>query len=95
MRKVYKFNLPVADQVKVQIPRGAKILSADRLENTMDISVWALIDDKASYVTKEFSIRGTGHPANGLSGNNFVGTVIFRELGIVLHVWEGAPNGGD
>lgn len=90
-KAVYKYELPVDDEVSVLLPKGAEVLSVAFQRDTL--CIWALVDTDTTIVGyRVFAIRGTGHPADGLGGHGaltttFLGTA-FHPLGLVFHVWE-------
>ena len=88
---VWKFELPIADNIKIQLPEGAKQLHVAAMSN-QSLNLWALVDVDAPFVDRKFSLRGTGHPADGLENVPFIGTVIMMGGAFVCHLWDGAPD---
>lgn len=85
---IWKFRLPITDQPAVAMPRDATILSAHYQDG--GVSIWALVEPDALYETRLFSVRGTGHPTDGLEDVPFVGTVLLTDS-LVFHIWDGVP----
>lgn len=86
MKTIWKFQIPVADDQTIEIPRGAIALSAHMQDN--QICLWALVDDGAEKHSVPVHIRGTGHNCDGVPPRYFVGTV-FPRPGLVFHVFVG------
>lgn len=77
MKAVYKYEFAVNDDVRVQMPHGAKVLSVGS-QKTNHICVWALVHPENPLVSHFFRVCGTGHPItpeDGICAEGFVGTV--------------------
>jgi len=85
---VWKFVVPIEDQPVLRMPRGARIISA--AFQHPDVCIWALVDTKAPVEDRPLSVRGTGHPADGLAHVPFIGTVAYP-MSLVFHIWDGVP----
>jgi hypothetical protein len=81
---IWKFVLPIKDFVRVDMPEGARILSAQ--EQHDEICVWAAVNPRARLIPHGFAIRGTGHPL-GVVGR-FIGTIQTHGGSLVWHVFE-------
>jgi len=83
---VYKYPLsPIADEVRVGMPRGARILHV-REQNGVP-TLWALVDPMVANGERVFAIRGTGHlVADGLEYLGSAHCGVF-----VWHVFEVLP----
>jgi hypothetical protein len=90
MRDVWKFPLSVdvlsASFTNVlHIPAGAKLLHVR--EQGMDVALWFEVDTMAHQEERKFQLFGTGTgPIR--DGLEYVGTGIFAEGSLVLHVYE-------
>lgn len=86
MKTIWKFELPEDDIIPVQMPMGAKILSAKAIDGR--IFVWAEVEDDAPSEERLFEVFGTGHPMVSEMGTEreFVQTVFMGWL--VFHVYE-------
>ncbi len=82
----------VEDDLGIRMPVGARVLHVAWMETAL--TLWALVDIKAPTEVRQFSVRGTGHVADGLEGLPFLGTV-FHPFGLVFHIWDGLPEGRD
>jgi len=86
VRTIWKFPLPVADRILVDMPFGAKVLTAQR--QGPFLCLWAEVYSDRSTVSRIFRVFGTGHemPAEFGYEDRYVGTVQFD--GLVWHVYE-------
>jgi len=87
MKTIWKFPLRVTDSQRIEMPRGAEILTA-QTQNGQGY-LWALVDPEAvDTEMRTIEIHGTGNPI--LEGNNrerrYVAT--FQQLAFVWHVFE-------
>ena len=86
-QSIWKFELPVEDEVSVEMPRGSRVLSVG--VQGVRIFLWALCPTgRVPKEVRRFAIRGTGHPADGVSRNGFIGTVMLHGDALVFHVFE-------
>ncbi len=63
MRTIWKYVIPLQNEVAVDLPRGAKILCVQSQRGIP--CIWALVDPEAPTERVLFCWRGTGHPASG------------------------------
>jgi hypothetical protein len=91
MSAVWKFQI-AWDQPAVEMPDGAKVLTAAVQDQT--VCIWALVDPDAPKVRRHFRVYGTGHKHPG--DGRYISTVFMGPL--VFHVFEhqnqGDSNGG-
>lgn len=60
MRRVYKYALPVQDDIELLMPEGAEILAVQAQADAP--FVWALVDpDAGEAELRRFRLAGTGH----------------------------------
>lgn len=88
MLSVFKYLLPVSDEVYVAMPEGAKVLKVAEQHN--QICVWALVDqDEDVCENRKFRIAGTGHPMKASDDYEYIGSVVnFNGRNLVFHVFE-------
>lgn len=88
MNRVYKYILPLEDEVSMGLPRGSRILSVGTQPAFQHgICVWVLLDpDVKEKVVHYFRIAGTGHPVDP-EWTRFIGTVIMANGELVFHVF--------
>lgn len=85
MKRIWKYPLEMSEVQYVEMPHGARILSAGLQGET--ICLWALVEpDNTPYRNMRIEIRGTGHPVNVIA-SDFVGTV---QIGV--YVWHVFAN---
>lgn len=86
MNTIYKYLLATVDFQTVDMPRGAKILSAQVQHN--HVCIWALVDADRDPVRHAFEIHGTGHPIHNSERLTFIDTVQLADGGLIFHVFE-------
>ncbi len=80
---IWKFPLPVGDEVGVVMPAGGRVLTVAAQGDVMVL--WAIVDPGAPFVERAFEVRGTGHPLGEVG--EYVGTALLVS-GLVFHVFE-------
>lgn len=81
--QIFKYELPVEDNVTVSMPKDARIISAQSQRGA--VTIWAEVEPDAPRVNRRFRVVGTGHRFDG-TGLRHVGTV---QAGLfVWHVYE-------
>lgn len=85
--RVFKYEIPIADQPLVRLPLGAQILSVGQQSD--QLFLWAMVDP-AEMRTKHhaFRVAGTGHEIADVDELKFLGTVQIDGGCTVLHVFE-------
>lgn len=94
--KIWKYNLK-ADwdgfsasweyQNEIMMPKGAKILSV--AVQAQQPVIWALVDPDQPKENRAVYVVSTGEDLReGFSGRRFIGTFMFGNDGIILHVFE-------
>ncbi len=87
MKTIYKYRIGPAYGFEIEMPRGAKILSAGMQQG--HFCIWALVDTDEEMCKHEFMIYGTGW--DNVEGE-FIGTV-FEGDGFVWHVFDLGEKG--
>lgn len=84
-KQIWKFNLLVQSIQKIEIPRGAEIISVQS-QNGIGV-MWAICDTMAEKETRTFMVFGTGHniPSKGLK---YMGTYQENGGSLVWHLFE-------
>lgn len=85
MQTVWKAVLKPIEVQGIEVPKGAKMLSAHSQQE--QICVWFLCDSEAPRETRTIAIVGTGHeaPTDGV----FLGTAQLQGGVLQFHVFEG------
>jgi hypothetical protein len=88
MKTIYKYPVEIAEYVKIDLPKGAEILTVQEQRNQP--MMWALVDPNAEPETRLFGTFGTGHPLGNAIGvtTKYIGTYQSAEGQLVLHVFE-------
>jgi len=60
MRQIFKYPVPVEDDIVMVLPVGAQLLNFGEQGDTP--MLWALVDPGAATEERRFILRGTGHP---------------------------------
>lgn len=87
MSRIWKYELMLdnGDVCHVEIPQGARILSAGIQGETF--VVWALVDPEQSKVPHRFAVHGTGHPiSDEVAPARYLNVVLTGPL--VFHVFD-------
>ena len=88
---IWKFPLPVGDEVRVPMPKGAQVLTIAVVRD--EPFVWAIVDPGAAVVEREFSVRGTGHDLGTVGG--YIGTFMLLAGSLVFHVFDAVSATAD
>lgn len=83
--RVLKFAFRIEDDVKIQMPVGARILHANVQHGVP--CVWALGDLAGPYCERHLQIVGTGNPLPAELGQ-YVGTFMMYDGALVWHVFD-------
>lgn len=84
---VWKYELPIGDNVIIQMKAGAQIL--DVAEQNSSLYLWAMVCVDNKDEERHFRIVGTGHPIKTEIGLRYIGTVHnFMDTGCVFHVFH-------
>jgi hypothetical protein len=84
---VYKYEVLLIDDVIIDLPEGAKVLTF-QAQNEVPC-IWALVDPNAAKVPRRFRLAGTGHLIqHDEKSLRYVGTAQFHEGALVFHLFE-------
>lgn len=83
---IYKFILEMQEIQNIQMPKGAKLLSAQFQGD--DLCLWALCDPNQPHMHRKIRLEGTGHEIQCLSDKEmeFIATV--QDGRFVWHIFE-------
>jgi len=90
MLKVYKYDIPVADEFSLTIKRGAMLLTFawQASEFGEGFKLWALVEPDEMEATRRFRMSGTGHDIQQAASElGYIGTA-FHPTGVVTHLFE-------
>jgi len=86
MKVIYKYPFNITAEIKIDIPRGFKVVHVG-LDPNMTPCIWAEIDCEKLPETYSFTVRGTGHKYTPCDrGEAHIGT--FLAAGGVWHVFQ-------
>lgn len=87
--RIWKFPLAVADQQLIEIPRGAKLLTA-QIQYGDKLNLWALVDEHAPKGRRLIAIYGTGNPLpdEGFDFGRYIATFQIAQGALVFHVFD-------
>jgi len=87
-KTIWKFELSIKDNQKIEMPIGAEILTAQVQKEIL--CLWALVNSTSEKEIRYFEIFGTGHPVNYDMGTNrkYIGTYQLQDGSLVFHVFE-------
>jgi hypothetical protein len=86
MRTIFKYPLPVADEIAVTMPKGAQLLSVQTQHGVP--CLWALVDTNAPMRERALAVRGTGHTCGSIPASAFVGTFQLEGGSFVGHLFD-------
>jgi len=87
--QIFKYQLDLADEQIVRMPRGAKILTVQM--QGFSPYLWAVVDITQPTEERWIATRGTGHMFEGDPGV-YLGTVQLHN-GLVFHVFDATGQG--
>lgn len=85
MKTVYKYQIELTDQPKVQLPKGAEILCVQPQHGAL--MLWARVNTEQPLEDRYVRIAGTGHPLEGAPGR-YINTFFIHQGSLVFHVFE-------
>lgn len=86
---IWKFELSIDDEIVVQMPEGARILSVQTQGGPIPM-LWAVVDPTAPKVKRRLILRGTGHPMSLEDAIlPFIGTFQLQGGALVFHLFDG------
>ena len=63
MKTVWKYRLPIQDDIVLEMPFGAELLHVENQGDDQAGYLWALVDSDNGREKRRFKLRGTGHDA--------------------------------
>lgn len=87
MKTIYKYSFEVANELMLDLPEGAQVLSFQNQQEQP--CIWALVDTDHVSKPRYFRVIGTGHPAHDIDSRyQFVGTAQFLSGSFLAHLFE-------
>jgi len=85
MKTIWKFQFEVDDNIEIEMPMGAEILTVG-IQHGIPC-LWALVDTEKDKIKRKFELYGTGHPVSERH-KKYIGTFQTREGYLVFHLFE-------
>ncbi len=83
---IWKYQIPVKDEFKIEMPSGAQVLTVDTQSNQP--CIWVMVDPNALEEFRPFRLVGTGHPCNDVSADQYIGTFQVSGGALVFHLFD-------
>ncbi len=85
--RVFKYEIPLADEPLVRLPIGARILSVGQQNDRL--LLWAMVDPVEMRTRRHiFRVAGTGHEIADVSELKFLSSIQIEDGCTVLHIFE-------
>jgi len=94
--KTWKWQLPVEDEVEIDLPKDTRILSFQNQHGFP--TIWGLVDPlMVAYPERRyFRMADTGQEITTYSGNlGYIGTAQFNDGDLVFHLFERLDKRGE
>lgn len=85
MKTIYKYQIKVQDNMVIEMPKNAEVLTLQT--QNFDPFIWVLVDTANPTEQRHFRLVGTGHSMNNESVK-YIGTFQMRGGAIVFHLFE-------
>lgn len=87
MKAIWKYQLKVTEEQEISLPIGAQILTVQELVGIP--CIWVLVDPlETMKEIKTIRIVGTGHPADDVTREQYLGTVQICSISGHHLVWH-------
>ena len=84
MKTIYKYEIPIKSEFKIDLPEGAEILKVDDQRGMA--CIWALVNTDHIKVERRFTNKGTGHEIRNDEYLKHIGS--FFQGVFVWHLFE-------
>jgi hypothetical protein len=84
MKRIYKYPIPVNDQITLELPKGSEILTIQMQKS--EPFIWVLVDIDQLKEERYFYLYGTGMKVK--PGLKYIGTFQMLNGGLVFHLFE-------
>lgn len=85
MKTIWKYPIPMGG-FTLEMPANAHILTVQTQDGSPFL--WAMVDTEAPTVERRFTVRGTGHGANGVLETAYIGTFQLLDGAFIGHLFE-------
>ena len=85
MKKIWKYEIPIAEEFVLDLPFGADILAVHTQRDKP--MIWAMVDSFNSIENRKFSVQATG-PEFKEYDKVYIGTFYLAQESLVFHLFE-------
>jgi len=88
MKRIFKYEIPVADHFELELPVGAEVLTFQSQKG--GFYIWAIIEEGLDIEKRYFRLAGTGHDLTEdyPKIKKYIGTAQIADGGLVFHLFE-------
>lgn len=88
MKTIWKYEFETNNLVRIDIPKGYKILTL-QTQNGQPC-IWVLVDPENPKEPVAFRVIGTGHPIQnaGFDKSNYIGTYQQNDGALIFHLFK-------
>ena len=86
MITIWKFELNIEDDIEIEVPIGAKILTFDMQHGTP--CLWCMVNTENKKEKRYFRLAGTGHDITDEVGIAYIGTIQMHNGDLISHLFE-------
>lgn len=86
MNTIWKYQLDICDDQFLQLPNGAKILTVQIQQET--VQLWACVDPDLTLIPRQIRIHITGHDVTNHDKLKYISTFQLQNGNLVFHVFE-------
>lgn len=86
MTTIWRFEIPIQDDIRLEMPQGAEVLTFQVQAGKP--MIWARVRADAPSVTRRLRLAGTGHPLNGAADAPHVGSTQLHDGALVFHLFD-------
>ena len=93
METIWKFQIPIQDEITIGMPAGARILAVQTQgADTQELTMWALVNPgsrrSSDVVARSFRLFGTGYTMPEGVVLNYIGTCQMHDGRLIWHLFE-------
>ena len=86
MKRIFKYQLPILEEVELELPIGAEVIRIDDLGGI--IWLWAIIDDESKTEIRKFYLYKTGGSMADLPMKYLGCGAVYIQMELMLYVFE-------
>jgi hypothetical protein len=84
MNRIYKYPIPINDEIVIVMPKGAKVLTV-QIQKSQPF-IWALVDTEKEPEERRFYLYGTGMTVTHCE--SYIGSFQMLGGGLIYHLFE-------